>query len=281
MTPADSSYLQFLERQFSEEALEKTEPSAADQRSSACISSDDERWARAATSITPRSQLGALFGTTKTDIQKAARLLAGTPEFGLLPRVVRRTIDAIIASVLLLLLGPPMLTIALAIKAEDGGPILQAHVRVGAHGRRFRLWKYRTVRVDETPVRATLADGPGPNGVLFKLGGPSRITRVGHFLRRTSLDELPQLWNILKGDMSFVGPRAPLPQEVALYDSYQGRRLLIKPGMTGLSQLSQEASRSWDQLIALDVEYVETWSLWLDLTILVKTIRELLRHPTT
>ena len=283
MTAADNSYLEFLEREFGREAVD-TESHSGDPVSNASDPSqrqlpvdDDMRWKRAAASVEPRSRLGALFGTTSRDIDKAARLLAGTPEFGLLPRTIRRTIDLCVAIPAFFLTLPTMAVIAAFIRAETGGPVLFWQTRVGVHGEPFRLWKFRTMRnVDLT----TLADGLGPSGTLFKLRNDPRITRVGRFLRRTSLDELPQLWNVLRGNMSLVGPRPPLPAEVELYDAHRGRRLLIKPGVTGLSQLNREATTSWNQLIALEVAYVENWSPWLDLRILVNTWREAfgLRH---
>src|SRR5204863_10054327 len=150
--------------------------------------------------------------------------------------------------------------------------------RVGRDGRTFRVWKLRTMRVDADSLLAELQQRNENDGLLFKMRHDPRITAMGRWLRRYSLDELPQLLNVLSGDMSLVGPRPPLPSEVALYASDVQRRLLVKPGITGLWQVSGRSDLSWDDAVRLDLYYVDNWSLILDLHTMWRTIGVVLRR---
>ncbi|MDQ4089719.1 MAG: sugar transferase [Actinomycetota bacterium] len=177
----------------------------------------------------------------------------------------------------LLLVLPVLLVAMAAVRFNSAGPALFKQVRVGANGRRFRLFKLRTMFTgnDDTAHRAYVAGlisgDADRHGGVFKLVGDPRITSIGGFLRRFSIDELPQLWNVLKGDMSIVGPRPPLPREVELYGDRAWARLRVKPGITGLWQVSGRSELSFEEMVALDVQYWQRWSLLLDLKILVRT----------
>ena len=162
--------------------------------------------------------------------------------------------------------------IALAIKLGDGGPVLFRQARVGLDGSTFTMLKFRSMRMDAEARLAELRSTNPNIGMMFKLQDDPRITRVGSFLRRYSLDELPQLFNVLGGSMSLVGPRPPLQSEVDGYEDHARRRLLVTPGVTGLWQVSGRSLLSWEETVRLDLRYVENWSLTLDLLILWKTI---------
>jgi len=189
-------------------------------------------------------------------------------------RVAKALVDRVGATMLLVLLAPLLLGLAGLIRFQPGGrgPALFRQVRVGRDGREFAIYKFRSMYVDAEARLAALAHLNEHDGVLFKLRDDPRITALGRRLRRFSLDELPQLINVFKGDMSLVGPRPPLPSEVARYPDDMRRRLVVKPGMTGLWQVSGRADLSWEDSIRLDLRYVENWSLTLDLVILLRTI---------
>ncbi|GAA5082026.1 sugar transferase [Thermocatellispora tengchongensis] len=193
------------------------------------------------------------------------------PEFRGARRVVKDLFDRVSALAALLLLALPLLVIALVIRATSEGPALFRQTRVGVNGREFQLFKFRTMVKDAERMKADLAGSNEFDGVLFKMRNDPRITRIGFFLRRYSLDELPQLLNVLRGEMSLVGPRPPLPEEVAQYGADVRRRLVVKPGMTGLWQVSGRSDLTWEESVRLDLRYVENWSLVLDLQILWKT----------
>jgi exopolysaccharide biosynthesis polyprenyl glycosylphosphotransferase len=186
-------------------------------------------------------------------------------------RLVKTAFDRVGASLALILLSPLLAFIAIAIRAGSKGPILFRQVRVGRDGREFTVLKFRTMIADAERRKAALARYNEHDGVLFKIRNDPRVTRTGTWLRRYSLDELPQLINVLRGDMSLVGPRPPLPDEVAQYGDDVRRRLVVRPGMTGLWQVSGRADLSWEESVRLDLRYVENWSLTLDLQILWKT----------
>jgi len=185
--------------------------------------------------------------------------------------VVKGAFDKVSAAAALVVLAPLLAAIALAIKLGDGGPAIFRQTRVGKDGHPFMVCKFRTMVVDAEQRKAALLAHSDGNGLLFKMRSDPRITRVGRLLRKYSLDELPQLWNVLKGDMSLVGPRPALPAEADLYGNYVRRRLVVKPGITGLWQVSGRSDLPWDEAVRLDVRYVENWSLALDLQILWKT----------
>ncbi len=188
-------------------------------------------------------------------------------------RWIKRTWDAAGSAVLLFLASPVMALVALAIKLEDGGPVLFRQTRVGLHGENFQCLKFRSMDLDAEARLAELIAANEGSGPLFKMTNDPRITRVGRFIRRFSLDELPQLWNALRGDMSLVGPRPALPAEVAQYDSDTRRRLEVRPGLTGLWQVSGRSNLSWDDTVRLDLYYVDNWSLLQDVQILFRTLK--------
>jgi exopolysaccharide biosynthesis polyprenyl glycosylphosphotransferase len=185
--------------------------------------------------------------------------------------VVKNLMDKIGAAIGLLLLVPLFLFIAIAIRVSDPGPVFFRQARVGHEGRRFKVWKFRTMYVDAEERLAGLVDQNETDGMLFKIKKDPRVFPVGRFLRATSLDELPQLINVLKGEMSLVGPR-PLPADDGDFLGDVRRRLLVRPGMTGLWQVSGRSDLSWDEAVRLDLYYVDNWSLTYDLSILWRTI---------
>ena len=172
-----------------------------------------------------------------------------------------------------------LLGIALAVRLTSPGPVLYRQERVGLNGRSFTMLKFRSMVVDADRRLDALRDDNISDGLLFKMRDDPRVTPVGRWLRRLSLDELPQLFNVLGGSMSLVGPRPPLPGEVARYDTSVSRRLLVKPGLTGLWQISGRSDLPWEEAVRLDLRYVENWSLALDLLILWKTGRAVLSPP--
>ena len=184
----------------------------------------------------------------------------------------KRALDVGISLVLLAVAWPALLIIAAALKVVDGGSILYRQTRCGLHGRRFTLYKFRTMVEDADRQQEKLAHLNEMTGPVFKLRSDPRVTRVGRLLRRLSLDELPQLWNVLRGDMSLVGPRPPVPQEVSAYERWQRRRLSMRPGLTCLWQIHGRNEIDFDRWIELDLEYIDNWSPLLDLKILAKTI---------
>jgi exopolysaccharide biosynthesis polyprenyl glycosylphosphotransferase len=188
--------------------------------------------------------------------------------------VVKRAMD-IVGATLGLTLGAPILAIvALAVRLDTPGPILFRQKRVGTGGREFTMYKFRSMRAgseDELEALRGLNESDGPT---FKMREDPRVTRVGRLLRRRSLDELPQLWNVLRGEMSLVGPRPPLPSEVAGYQDWHRKRLEVRPGLTGLWQVSGRSLLSFDEQVLLDIHYVENWTFWLDIKILLRTVPE-------
>jgi exopolysaccharide biosynthesis polyprenyl glycosylphosphotransferase len=192
-------------------------------------------------------------------------------------RIVKELFDRFGAMFLLVVLGPVLLAVALCVRVTSRGPVLFRQVRVGRDGRRFRIFKFRSMYVDAEARLAELKHLNEHDGVLFKMRDDPRVTPIGWWLRRFSLDELPQLLNVVAGRMSLVGPRPPLPQEVAAYADDVRRRLAVKPGMTGLWQVSGRSDLSWEEAVRLDLRYVENWSLSLDLVILLRTMTAVVR----
>ncbi|GAA4161202.1 sugar transferase [Gryllotalpicola daejeonensis] len=200
------------------------------------------------------------------------------PRFDGGKHALKRLIDVLLSALALIVLSPLFLATALAIKLDDGGPVLFKQVRVGRDGSRFRMIKFRSMVPDAEARLAALENSQDSgNGVLFKMKNDPRITRVGRFLRAHSIDELPQLWNVFVGDMSLVGPRPPLPSEVEKYEHHVHRRLFIKPGVTGMWQVNGRSDLDWDESVRLDLYYVENWSLAGDLVILWRTAKVVLR----
>jgi len=194
---------------------------------------------------------------------------APTSHFQLL---AKRALDVALSSLLLLLGLPVVVAIATAIKLSSGGNVLFRQTRCGLNGRSFTLYKFRTMVEDAEERRRELLHLNEMNGPVFKLKSDPRVTALGRFLRRFSLDELPQFWNVLRGDMSLVGPRPPIPEEVAKYERWQRRRLAMKPGMTCLWQISGRNELDFHRWMELDLEYIDSWTPLLDLKILLKTI---------
>lgn len=186
--------------------------------------------------------------------------------------LLKRTIDVIGAVLAMVVLAPFMLLIMAAIKLDSSGPVFYRAQRTGRKGRTFTCYKFRTMCNDADKLKEKLKDQNERDGILFKITNDPRITRVGRFLRKYSLDELPQFYNVLRGDMSMVGPRPPLASEVEQYDLAHLRRLDVLPGMTGLWQVEARQDPSFDSYISLDTAYVENWSLWLDMKILARTV---------
>lgn len=186
--------------------------------------------------------------------------------------VFKRIVDVIISSLGLLLLSPVLLLTAVAIKLDSSGPAIFRQTRLGRGGKEFTCYKFRSMTADAESQIERLRDQNEATGPLFKMRDDPRRTRVGRFVRRTSLDELPQLWNVLKGEMSLIGPRPPLPSEVQEYEPWHYRRLETSPGITGLWQVSGRSDLTFDEMVLLDVYYIENWSPMLDLRILLKTI---------
>jgi exopolysaccharide biosynthesis polyprenyl glycosylphosphotransferase len=190
---------------------------------------------------------------------------------------VKDLFDRSMAATALILLSPLLVLLAVAIRLHDRGPALFTQVRVGKDGHMFRIYKFRTMVVDAEKRRSQLLDSNDTDGVLFKLRHDPRVTAVGAHLRRWSIDELPQLFNVLLGQMSLVGPRPALPDEAARYAEHVRRRLVVKPGLTGLWQVNGRSDLNWEESVRLDLRYVENWSFVLDLQILWKTISVMVR----
>lgn len=196
--------------------------------------------------------------------------------FGRGALLIRRGID-IVGAIAGLVLGAPLLAlIALAIRLDSPGPILFRQTRVGAGGKLFQICKFRSMHEGAEAELERLRDLNEADGPIFKIQDDPRLTRVGRFLRHTSLDELPQLWNVLCGEMGLVGPRPPLPAEVSRYVEWHKKRLEVRPGLTGLWQVSGRSLLSFDEMVLLDIYYIENWSLWLDFKILLRTIPQVL-----
>ncbi|HET7815530.1 MAG TPA: sugar transferase [Candidatus Baltobacteraceae bacterium] len=193
-------------------------------------------------------------------------------------RVAKRTQDVILGSILTLLALPFIALASLAIVIADGGSPFFAQERVGLNGRRFRIFKLRTMVHGAHEMRGDILHLNEADGPVFKIRNDPRLHALGKFLRRTSIDELPNLFNVLRGEMSLVGPRPPLPCEVEQYDAYAMRRLNVLPGITGLWQINGRSDLSFDDWMRLDNEYIDTWSTRGDLVILCKTIPAVLRR---
>jgi len=200
------------------------------------------------------------------------------PTFAGPGHVAKRAFDIVASAAAIVLLAPVAAAVALAVRVDSAGPVLFRQRRVGLDGRVFEMLKFRTMVVDAEARLAELRSLDEGAGLLFKLRADPRVTTVGRVLRRWSLDELPQLWNVLRGEMSIVGPRPPLPAEVEGYATHVHRRLSCRPGLTGLWQVSGRSDLGWDEGVRLDLWYVENWSLVGDLVIIWRTVRVLLRH---
>lgn len=199
----------------------------------------------------------------------------GHREVGLL---LKRILDIAGSALGLIVLSPLLLTTALLIRVRDGSPVIFSQTRVGIHGRPFRIYKFRTMVPDAEARLEDIRHLNERTGAAFKATNDPRMTSLGRWLRKTSIDELPQLWNVLNGTMSLVGPRPPLPQEVTEYDVWHRRRLSMKPGMTGLWQVEAREESDFDTWVERDLIYIDGWSIWLDLKILLRTVPAVLMH---
>ncbi|MCE7081300.1 sugar transferase [Streptomyces sp. ST2-7A] len=187
--------------------------------------------------------------------------------------LVKHLVDRVGAALGLVLLAPLFAVIALLVRLDSRGPVLFRQLRIGRRGVPFVMWKFRSMVPDADRLRGTLEEVNEQSGPLFKMRRDPRVTRVGRLLRRSSLDELPQLWNVLRGEMSLVGPRPPLPEEVARYGPVEHRRLDVRPGLTGPWQVEGRSELSWEESLALDLSYTDNWSLTGDLDVLARTAR--------
>jgi exopolysaccharide biosynthesis polyprenyl glycosylphosphotransferase len=210
--------------------------------------------------------------------------LEGTPVLSLLVQpkselalVFKRVVDVAGATVAMVVLTPLLAMLSMAILLTDGRPVLFRQDRVGLHGRRFQVVKFRSMVANAQDMADDLREMNEISGHAFKITADPRVTRLGRFLRRSSLDELPQLLNVVRGEMSLVGPRPPLPSEVAAYDIWHRRRLSMKPGITGLWQVEGRRDPEFDRWVEKDLEYIDRWSPWLDFQIMLRTIPAILR----
>ena len=193
----------------------------------------------------------------------------------------KRLMDILGSLIGIILLAPIMLIVAIMIKLEDPkGPVVFVQERNGKDGKLFKMYKFRSMYVDAEERLAELEHLNEQSGPVFKIKNDPRITKIGSFIRKTSLDELPQLFNILAGDMSIVGPRPALPREVVQYTAYQRQRLLVKPGLTCIWQVSGRNHIAFDEWVELDIQYIKTRSIWLDIKLIVLTIPALLGDET-
>lgn len=185
---------------------------------------------------------------------------------------MKRLFDIVAATCGIVILSPLMIIIAVLIKGEDHGPIFYKQVRVGKNGKTFKMYKFRSMFVNADQMLAKLKEKNDVDGPMFKMKDDPRVTKIGHFIRKHSLDELPQFLNVLKGDMSLVGPRPPLPSEVVEYSEYDKQRLLVIPGCTGLWQATERNEVGFNKMVQLDIQYINRASFIFDLWIIWKTV---------
>lgn len=193
---------------------------------------------------------------------------------------IKRLFDIVASGIGLILLSPLFLYLAIRIKYEDHGPAFYSQERIGKDGKPFRMYKFRSMIVNADQMVEQLEEQNEIDGAMFKIKDDPRITKIGHTIRKYSLDELPQLWNVLIGDMSLVGPRPPLPSEVAEYTDYDKQRLEVMPGCTGLWQVTKRNEADFDEMVWLDIIYINHSGLWEDFKILVKTVGVVV-HPNS
>jgi len=192
-------------------------------------------------------------------------------------KLIKRFMDVLISLLLLVLLWPVFLLIAILIKVDSPGPVIFKSRRAGKDGQPFIMYKFRTMRQDAEKILPEIAHLNKASPHMVKIDNDPRITRIGWFLRNSGIDEFPQLLNVLKGEMSLVGPRPHEFDKIALYTSYQRRRLEVHPGITGLWQVNARHSLSFDERVRWDIEYIDNWSLWLDIKIMVQTVAVMIR----
>jgi exopolysaccharide biosynthesis polyprenyl glycosylphosphotransferase len=230
-------------------------------------------------SVLPR--LLEVVGSSSTFEDVDGITLLGVRQYGVFSRssaALKRTMDIVGASIGVILLGPLLLSLALIVKLDSRGPVFFRQRRIGRQGELFLMLKFRSMVEDADSIKGQLRDRNEAQGGLFKITDDPRITRVGNLLRRTSLDELPQLLNVLGGSMSLVGPRPLVQDEDALIEGWQRRRLAVKPGMTGMWQIFGSSRIPMNEMVKIDYLYGANWSIWLDLKILIKTVPYVLRR---
>ena len=193
---------------------------------------------------------------------------------------MKRLFDIVAATCGIIILSPLMIIIAVLIKNEDHGPIFYKQVRVGKNGKTFKMYKFRSMFINADKMLDKLKEQNDVDGPMFKMKDDPRVTKIGHFIRKHSLDELPQFFNVLKGDMSLVGPRPPLPSEVVEYSEYDKQRLFVIPGCTGLWQATERNEVGFTKMVQLDIEYIKKANLFFDLWIIWKTI-EIIFKPNS
>lgn len=191
---------------------------------------------------------------------------------------IKRVFDFVASAIALVLLSPLLLFLAIKIHGEDGGPVFYSQIRIGKNEKPFRIYKFRSMVVNADQLKKKLLTQNEVEGAMFKMHDDPRVTKIGKFIRAHSLDELPQLWNVLKGDMSLIGPRPPLPDEVAEYDDWDKQRLLVKPGCSGLWQATSRNEADFKGMVLLDIEYINKSSLLFDLKLILMTIKVII-HP--
>lgn len=199
------------------------------------------------------------------------------PNFSGGHHLVKRAVDIVLSSLALLILAPILLVLVMLIKWDSKGPAIFSQQRVGVNGQPFTMYKFRSMVTNAEEILRELRQQNEGSGLLFKMKDDPRVTKVGRWIRKFSLDELPQIYNVLRGDMSLVGPRPPLPVEVEEYEGHVGRRLYIKPGLTGLWQVSGRSDLDWEEGVRLDLYYVENWSLTGDIMIMWRTLKVMLK----
>ena len=192
--------------------------------------------------------------------------------------VVKRLFDIVVSACGLILLSPLFLFLVIKIRSEDGGPAFYSQERIGKNEKPFKMWKFRSMVVDADKMLDELEDQNEIDGAMFKIKDDPRVTKIGHVIRKYSLDELPQLWNVLIGDMSLVGPRPPLPSEVAEYTDYDKQRLTVMPGCTSLWQVTKRNEADFDEMVWLDIVYINHSGMWEDLKLIIKTVLVMV-HP--
>lgn len=193
---------------------------------------------------------------------------------------VKRIFDILASGVALILLSPLFIYLAIKIHREDGGPAFYSQERIGKDGKPFKMWKFRSMVVNADQLVEQLEDQNEVDGAMFKIKDDPRITKIGKTIRKYSLDELPQLWNVLIGNMSLVGPRPPLPSEVEEYTDYDKQRLMVMPGCTGLWQVTRRSEADFDEMVWLDIVYINHSGLWEDFKLIVKTVWVMV-HPNS
>lgn len=214
---------------------------------------------------------------TKEDneqVQVDSKKVKGRPFY----HVIKRVFDFVTSAIALVLLSPLFLFLAIKIHGEDGGPVFYSQIRIGKNEKPFRIYKFRSMVVNADQLKKQLLTQNEVEGAMFKMHDDPRVTKIGKFIRAHSLDELPQLWNVLKGDMSLIGPRPPLPDEVAEYDDWDKQRLLVKPGCSGLWQATSRNEADFKGMVLLDIEYINKSSLLFDLKLILMTIKVII-HP--